>query len=292
MKENKEIEVPIEASPSGRLGGAVAIVTGSGRKKGIGEAIVNRLIDEGCKVVISDIGISKGKEFGEEHIGNTAEMQEIVNEIKAKGGEAIAIPCDVRSEEDCKNLIAKTVEAFGKVDILVNNAVVGYLMEAFTEFKESSWDAVLDVNLKGAFLCSKHAAIQMIAQETGGSIINIASQAAKSGFPFAAAYTASKHGLIGLTRSNAVELGKYKIRVNAVCPNHITTGLGHWQNKFFSDKLGLGYDDYLQAIVDKNPLGRTGLVEDIAKAVAFLASDESSYITGEAMNVSGGEEYH
>ncbi len=274
------------------LEGKVAIITGSGRKTGIGEAIVNRLIDEGCKVVISDIGISKGKEFGEEHIGNTAEMQEIINEIMAKGGEAIAVPCDVRSEEDCKNLIAKTVVAFGKVDILVNNAGVGYLMEAFTEFKESSWDAVLDVNLKGAFLCSKHAAIQMIAQETGGSIINIASQAAKSGFPFAAAYTASKHGLIGLTRSNAVELGKYKIRVNAVCPNHITTGLGHWQNKFFSEKLGLDYDDYLQAIVDKNPLGRTGLVEDIAKAVAFLASDQSSYITGEAMNVSGGEEYH
>ena len=85
---------------------------------------------------------------------------------------------------------------------------------------------------------------------------------------------------------------KYKIRVNAVCPNHITTGLGHWQNKFFSDKLGLSYDDYLQAIVDKNPLGRTGQAEDIAKAVAFLSSDEAAYITGEAMNVSGGEEYH
>jgi meso-butanediol dehydrogenase/(S,S)-butanediol dehydrogenase/diacetyl reductase len=184
------------------------------------------------------------------------------------------------------------VEKFGQVDILVNNAGVGYLMEPFTEFKESSWDAVLDVNLKGAFLCSKHAAIQMIQQGTGGSIVNIASQAAKSGFPFAAAYTASKHGLVGLTRSNAVELGKHKIRVNAVCPNHITTGLGHWQNSFFSEKLGMDYATYLQSIVQKNPLGRTGLTEDIAKAVAFLCSDESAYITGEAMNVSGGEEYH
>jgi meso-butanediol dehydrogenase/(S,S)-butanediol dehydrogenase/diacetyl reductase len=165
-------------------------------------------------------------------------------------------------------------------------------MEPFTEFKEESWDAVLDVNLKGAFLCSKHAAIQMIAQGTGGSIINIASQAAKSGFPFAAAYTASKHGMLGLTRSNAVELGKFGIRVNAVCPNHITTGLGHWQNKFFSEKLGLDYESYLQGIRDRNPLGRTGLVEDIAKAVAFLASDQAAYVTGEAMNVSGGEEYH
>ena len=158
---------------------------------------------------------------------------------------------------------------FGQVDILVNNAGVGYLMEAFTEFKEESWDAVLDVNLKGAFLCSQAVARQMIASKNGGSIINIASQAAKSGFPFAAAYTASKHGLIGLTRSNAVELGAFGIRVNAVCPNHITTGLGHWQNKFFSDKLGLDYETYLQGIKDRNQgLNQESLLEVIDEAVA------------------------
>lgn len=270
----------------------VAIVTGSGRHKGIGEAIVLKLAAEGCSIVISDIGQAKGTEFAAEHIGATDEMNEIAENCRALGVEVITVACDVRVEADCENLIAQTVNRFGRLDILVNNAGVGYIMEPFTEFKESSWDAVLGVNLKGAFLCSKHAAIQMQKQATGGSIINIASQAAKTGFPFAAAYTASKHGLVGLTRSNAVELGKYKIRVNAVCPNHITTGLGHWQNKFFSDKLGLSYNDYLQAIVDKNPLGRTGQAEDIAKAVAFLSSDEAAYITGEAMNVSGGEEYH
>lgn len=274
------------------LKGKTAIVTGSGRHKGIGEAIVLRLAAEGCNIVISDIGVAKGTEFAAEHIGATAEMEEIADACRKLGAQVITVPCDVRNESDCQNLVASAVEAFGQLDILVNNAGVGYIMEPFTEFKESSWDAVLGVNLKGAFLCSKHAAIQMQKQATGGSIVNIASQAAKSGFPFAAAYTASKHGLVGLTRSNAVELGKYKIRVNAVCPNHITTGLGHWQNKFFSEKLGLDYDTYLQAIVDKNPLGRTGHTEDIAKAVAFLCSDEAAYITGEAMNVSGGEEYH
>jgi len=274
------------------LKGKTAVVTGSGRRKGIGEAIVMRLAAEGCNIVITDIGEAKGKDFGEEHIGTTAEMESIVADAIAAGGNAIAVTCDIRFEEQVENLMTKTIEAFGGIDILVNNAGVGYIMEPFVEFKERSWDAVLDVNLKGAFLCSKQAAIQMIKQNRGGSIINIASQAAKSGFPFAAAYTASKHGMIGLTRSNAVELGTYKIRVNAVCPNHITTGLGHWQNKFFSDKLGLNYEDYLQAIVDKNPLGRTGLVEDISNAVAFLASEQSAYITGEAMNVSGGEEYH
>jgi meso-butanediol dehydrogenase/(S,S)-butanediol dehydrogenase/diacetyl reductase len=270
----------------------VAIVTGSGRHKGIGEAIVLRLAAEGCRVVISDIGEAKGNEFAAEHIGVTGEMQEIAVACRALGAEVLTLPCDVRNEAECSQLIEKTVAHFGGVDILVNNAGVGYLMEPFTEFKESSWDAVLDVNLKGAFLCSKHAAIQMIRQGSGGSIVNIASQAAKSGFPFAAAYTASKHGLVGLTRSNAVELGKHKIRVNAVCPNHITTGLGHWQNSFFSEKLGMDYTTYLQSIVQKNPLGRTGLTEDIAKAVAFLCSEEAAYITGEAMNVSGGEEYH
>ncbi|MFN7275029.1 MAG: SDR family NAD(P)-dependent oxidoreductase [Bacteroidota bacterium] len=275
-----------------QLNNKVAIVTGSGRHKGIGEAIVLRLAAEGCRVVISDIGQPKGNEFSAQHIGVSEEMQQIANACRALGAEVLTSPCDVRIESECQQLIAATVESFGQVDILVNNAGVGYLMEPFTEFKESSWDAVLDVNLKGAFLCSKHAAIQMIQQGNGGSIINIASQAAKSGFPFAAAYTASKHGLVGLTRSNAVELGKHKIRVNAVCPNHITTGLGHWQNSFFSEKLGMDYATYLQSIVQKNPLGRTGLTEDIAKAVAFLCSEESAYITGEAMNVSGGEEYH
>ncbi len=274
------------------LKGKTAIVTGSGRIDGIGEAIVLKLAELGCDVVVSDIGNAQGENFSEEHIGTTDDMETIVKKAKNKGVNALAIVCDIRFEDQVANLVAKTCSAFGSVDIMVNNAGVGYIMEPFTEFKEDSWDAVLDVNLKGAFLCSKHAAIQMIAQGKGGSIVNIASQAAKSGFPFAAAYTASKHGMIGLTRSNAVELGEYKIRVNAVCPNHITTGLGHWQNKFFSDKLGLEYDDYLQRIVDKNPLKRTGLVEDIAKAVAFLASDQADYITGEAMNVSGGEEYH
>ena len=274
------------------LVGKVAIVTGSGRRKGIGEALVLRLATEGCKVVVSDIGIAKGETFSAEHIGASEEMEAIATDLRALGAEVITVACDVRHEASVENLIQRTVEAFGSVDIFVNNAGVGYIMQPFTEFKTESWDVVLDVNLKGAFLCSKHAAIQMIKQGSGGSIINIASQAAKSGFPFAAAYTASKHGLIGLTRSNAVELGKYKIRVNAVCPNHITTGLGHWQNQFFAEKLGLTYEAYLQAIRDKNPLGRTGLVEDIAQAVAFLASDQAAYITGEAMNVSGGEEYH
>jgi NAD(P)-dependent dehydrogenase (short-subunit alcohol dehydrogenase family) len=274
------------------LKGKTVIVTGSGRRKGIGEAIVLRFAAEGCNIVISDIGTPKGEAFSAHHIGTTDEMESIAADVRALEAQAICVPCDVRYESEVENLIEQTVAAFGRLDIMVNNAGVGYIMEPFTDFKVSSWDAVLDVNLKGVFLCSKQAARQMIWQGGGGSIINIASQAAKSGFPFAAAYTASKHGVLGLTRSNAIELGKHGIRVNAVCPNHITTGLGHWQNQFFSEKLGLTYEDYLQGIRDRNPLGRTGYVEDIAKACAFLASDQAAYITGEGLNVSGGEEYH
>ena len=274
------------------LKGQVAIVTGSGRRSGIGEAIALHLAERGCRLVITDLGQAAGEQFSAEHIGSTGEMESIAADCRQRGGAAIAVPCDVRSEEQIDRLFAAAVEAFGRVDILVNNAGVGYLMEPFTEFRTESWDAVLGVNLRGAFLCSRAAARLMEQQGDGGSIVNIASQAAKSGFPFAAAYTASKHGMIGLTRSNAVELGRLGIRVNAVCPNHITTGLGHWQNQFFSDKLGLSYEDYLQGIRDRNPLGRTGQTNDIARAVAFLCSDQASYITGEAMNVSGGEEYH
>ncbi|HMQ08969.1 MAG TPA: SDR family NAD(P)-dependent oxidoreductase [Saprospiraceae bacterium] len=275
------------------LNGKTAIITGSGRTKGIGKAIADRLALEGCNLVISDLGVAKGEDFSRDHVGTTEEMESIAEQLREDiGVKVIAVSCDVRVEKDVQNLFKECLKAFGSIDILVNNAGVGYIMEEFTEFKTQSWDAVLDVNLKGAFLCTREAAKAMIEGRKDGVIINIASQAAKSGFPFAAAYTSSKHGMVGLTRSNAVELGRFGIRVNAVCPNHITTGLGHWQNQFFSEKLGLNYEDYLQGIIDRNPLKRTGKVEDIANAVAFLVSDQASYITGEALNVSGGEEYH
>lgn len=274
------------------LEGKTAIVTGSGRQKGIGEAIILRLAKEGCNVVISDIGKAQGENFTADSIGSTEEMEKIATAARMYGVKAHTIVCDVRNASQVENLVKETVNIFGGLHIFVNNAGIGYLMQLVTELEEDKWDAVLDVNLKGAFLGTKYAARQMIEQGIGGRIINIASQAAKSGFPYAAAYTSSKHGLVGLTRATAIELGKYGITVNALCPNHITTGLGDWQNKFFSEKLGLTYEQYMENMKNRIPMGRPGLVEDIAHACAFLASDEAVYITGEAMNVSGGEEYH
>ncbi len=279
------------------LEGKVAIVTGSGRAKGLGEAMVRRLASEGCRVVVSDIGTSRGAEIPTEAIGTSSGIEQVVSDIRAAGGEAIGIACDVLEESSVEALVAKAVAHYGKLDIMVNNAGIGYLMKPLVEMEQSNWDAVLGVNLRGVFFGIKHAAIQMIAQQRtgqnhGGRIINIGSQASKSGFPFAGPYVASKHGVVGLTRTAAIEFGPHRITVNTICPNHVTTGLGDWQNKFFSAATGRSEETYLKDMRAKIPLGRPGLQADIAKACAFLASAEADYITGEAMNVSGGEEYH
>lgn len=273
------------------LKGKTAVVTGSGRAKGLGFAIAKRLAQGGANIVLSDLGTPK-EHMPEGKIGTTAEMEALAKEIRAIGVEVIFHPCDVRSESEVEALFAAAKDAFGSVDICVNNAGVGYMMKPMTEVTADEWKLVLEVNLMGAFLCSKYAARDMIARKSGGRIVNIASQAAKSGFPHLPAYVASKHGLVGLTRSNAVELGGLGITVNAVCPNHVTTGLGAEQNEYFARYKGVTVEQYLKDMKGRIPLGRPGLPEDTANAVAFLCSDEAQYITGEALNVSGGEEMH
>ncbi len=274
------------------LKGKVAVITGSGRSAGLGAAMARRLAAEGCRIVISDIGQSAGPETPPEAIGASDEMNAMVEEIRGLGAEAVAIACNVMEEGQVQALIDQTVAHFGRIDILVNNAGIGYIMKPIVEMEASDWDTVLGVNLRGVFLCTRAAARQMIKQGEGGRIINIASQAAKSGFPFAAGYCSSKHGLVGLTRVSAIEMGQHGITVNAICPNHVTTGLGAWQNEYFSKALGLSLDEYMAAMKNRIPLGRPGLQDDTAKACAFLCSDQAVYITGEAMNVSGGEESH
>ena len=167
------------------------------------------------------------------------------------------------------------------------------MMKPFLEVEPADWDTVVAVNLSGAFYGTQVAARAMIAAGRGGRIINIASQAAKTAFPHLPAYVSSKHGLIGLTRAAAVELGAHGITVNAVCPNHVTTGLGAEQNAYFSKLLGFAsVEAYLASMAAKNPMGRPGLGGDTAAACAWLASDDAAYVTGEAINVSGGEEMH
>lgn len=275
------------------LEGKVALVTGAGRHKGLGEGIAHRLLQEGCKVVLTDIGHQRGAQMPASAIGTEDEMSRVAAELAADtGGECVAMALDVLEESQIEQVVKATVERFGRLDIMVNNAGIGYLMKALVDVEASEWDAVIGVNLRGTFLCIKHAARQMIAQGDGGRIVNIASQAAKSAVPHAVAYCSSKHGMVGLTRVAATELGQHGINVNAVCPNHVTTGLGAWQNEYFAAKQGKSVEQYLTDMRARIPLGRTGLPSDMAAATAYLCSDDAVYVTGEAMNVSGGEENH
>jgi meso-butanediol dehydrogenase/(S,S)-butanediol dehydrogenase/diacetyl reductase len=278
----------------GRFTGKTAVVTGSGRRGGLGEAIVRRLAAEGAAVVLSDIGASRDAATPGSMIGENAEMEALAAELRAESGSPIStFACDVRDYDQVKAMADHAVETHGSLDIWVNNAGIGYIMKPLLEVTPADWNAVIGVNLTGAFFGLRAAAEIMVAQGRGGRIINIASQAAKSGFTHAQAYTASKHGLVGLVRSAAIELGPHGITVNNVCPNHVTTGLGAWQNVYFSKVVGAAsVDDYLTQMRNRIPMRRAGLPSDTANAVAFLCSDEAVYITAESLNVSGGEEPH
>jgi meso-butanediol dehydrogenase/(S,S)-butanediol dehydrogenase/diacetyl reductase len=287
-------EGAVDAGATGarRFSGKVALCTGAGRRAGLGAAILRHLAAEGCSVVFTDLLQSSGP-LAAAHIGSTHEIEQLADEVRDRGGSAACMPLDVRDEVQVQAVIAATVARFGRLDFLINNAGVGFLIEPLIESSAERWRTVLDVNLTGAFLCTKHAARQMIHQGQGGRIVNIASQAAKSGHLHMAAYTASKHGMIGLTRSAALELGPHGITVNAICPNHVTTGLGAVQNDYFAKLRGFAdAGAYLEDMRQRIPLRRVGLTDDTAKACVFLCSEAASYITGEAMNVSGGIEMH
>ncbi|MGL4542304.1 MAG: SDR family NAD(P)-dependent oxidoreductase, partial [Polymorphobacter sp.] len=168
-----------------------------------------------------------------------------------------------------------------------------FMMKPLLDVVAADWAKVIAVNLSGAFYGTQAAARAMVRRGQGGRIINIASQAAKTGFPHLPAYVSSKHGMIGLTRAAAIELGVHGITVNAVCPNHVTTALGAEQNAYFARLLGFArVEDYLANMAAKNPMGRPGLATDTAATCLWLASAGAGYITGEAINVSGGEEMH
>ena len=263
-----------------RFAGKTVVVTGSGRHQGLGQGILQRFADEGANCVVSDVTI-------------TGEAEEVAEELRGRGAKVATLACDVSDAAQCDALIAGAVAAFGGVDILVNNAGIGFMMKPMLEVDPADWAKVIAVNLSGAFYCTQAAAKDMVRRGTGGRIINIASQAAKSAFPHLPAYVSSKHGMIGLTRATALELGPHGITVNAVCPNHVTTALGAEQNAYFAKLLGFPtVAAYLANMAAKNPLGRPGLPGDTAALCAWLASDEACYMTGEALNISGGEEMH
>ena len=242
------------------LKGKTAVITGSGR--GIGKAIAVKMASLGANIVINDIPSS-------DYADATCE------EIKAMGVECIVVKGDVRSADDVAELINTTLDKFGKIDIFVNNAGVtrdGLMLR----MSEDDWDLVMDINLKGAFNCIKAVARPMMKQR-GGSIINIASVVGVMGNAGQANYSASKAGLIGLTKTTAKEFASRGIRCNAVAPGFIASDM--------TDKLT---DEVKKQYFDAIPLAKFGETSDVADVVAFLASDMSKYVTGQVINVDGG----
>lgn len=274
------------------LEGKVAIVTGAGRPRGLGRACAVHLAREGANVVVSDL-CAPLEQFPEyRHVSGWEQLESVAEEIRGLGRRALAIKADVTKGQEVEEMIAKTLDALGRIDILVSNAGIE-IAGPVLEYPEAAWDAVMAVNVKGCFLCCKTAAREMVRLGQGGKIIIVAAQEAKTAMPYLAAYSASKFALVGFTQALAQELAPYRINVNALCPGTINTDLGDQRFVREAEAAGVSVEEAKGWIVQaKIPLGRVGVAEDVAKVAAWLASPESDYMTGQAINVTGGQESH
>ncbi|HVR71947.1 MAG TPA: glucose 1-dehydrogenase [Vicinamibacteria bacterium] len=248
-----------------RFAGRVALVTGAG--SGIGEAAAVRFGAEGAAVAAADLS--------ETAAAATAER------VRKAGGRAIALTADVSQDTDCRRLVAQTLAQLGALDILVNNAGIG-AVGTVLETDEATFQKVMDVNVRGTFLLSKAALPSMIARKAG-VIVNTASIAGVRGIPERAAYTASKHAIVGLTRAMALDHVRDGVRVNCICPGTVDTP---WVGRLLDQAADP--PAARAALVARQPMGRLGRAEEMAAAILFLASDESSFTTGTAMLVDGG----
>jgi len=248
-----------------RLEGNVALITGG--TSGIGSATAMRFANEGAAVAITGRNPERG--------------EQVVKDILATGGKALFIRSDVRLSKDCREAVDQTLEHFGKIDILFNNAGV-FHPKNIPDCTEEEWDETIDSSLKGAFLMSKYTIPSMI-ENGGGSIIHTSSGWGILGGDKAAAYCAAKGGLIIMAKAMAIDHGPDGIRVNCVCPGDVLTPMLPED----AARRGMSWDDYAVGAADR-PLGRIGTADDIANAVLFLASDEASFVTGEALVVDGG----
>ncbi len=254
-----------------RLKDKVAIVTGGGR--GIGRAICERLALEGAVSVVADID------------GDEAERTAAA--ITTAGGTAFGVPLDVTRQDDIDSLIETVVARAGRVDVLVNNAGVFDLAPLLEQTPES-WDRIHDVNVKGLFFMLQAAARQMVVQGDGGRIINLASQAGRRGEALVVNYCASKAAVISITQSAALALTEHNITVNGIAPGIIETPMWSVVDGLFAKFQGLPAGEPKRRAVEAIPAGRIGEPEDVAAAVAFLASDDAAYITAQTLNVDGG----
>lgn len=271
------------------LNGKVALVTGAGGRNGIGRAIAKRLAKEGVDVAVNDIAEHPYAADDTEWRG----LPDVVREIEATGQRAISVVADVSDAGQVSEMVYKIVAHFGKIDILVNNAgtKAGKDRVPVVDLAEEDWDRVQNVNVKGVFLCCQAVARHLIAQGTGGKIINISSVTGKRGSARYAAYSASKFAVIGLTQSLAHELAPYRVNVNAICPSLVDTErVAHLATALMPADLSADEQraEFARRAETSVPLGRLAEGADVANMAAFLASDQAAYLTGLSVTVSGG----
>jgi len=248
---------------TGQCQDKIALVTGGA--SGIGRASAIALANEGARVMVADLALEG--------------CQETVDMITAAGGEAAAQTCDVANESAVEALVAHTVKTYGRVDLAFNNAGVGGTMAKTHEYPSDNWDQVLAINLTGVWYCMKYELRQMLAQG-GGAIVNTASVAGLIAMSGAPAYVAAKHGVVGLTKSAALEYAKSNIRVNAVCPGGVLTNMTETADKEMPG--------FLDKMAKHEPMGRLADPKEIASAVVWLCSEGASFMTGHALAVDGG----
>ena len=277
------------------LSGTVAFITGAAAKRGMGRAVALRLAREGADVVVTDkYAAPKSAWAGDE---NWRGLEEVVQEIEAVGRRAMSMVAAVENSQDIEKAVQAAVGRFGRIDILVNCAGTrGPVGVPVVEGNESDWRLLFEVNTLGAFIVSRAVARDMIRRKQGGKIVHIASAAGKLPVPGSAAYAASKWALIGFVQALAMELAPYKINVNAVNPGFFATNLRDEDAILRSRQAGISIEEFREdeykKLTGMIPLKRMGKVEDIANVVYFLVSDQSEYMTGQAINVTGGHLMH
>lgn len=273
------------------ISGKVALVTGAARPRSIGRSTARRLAAEGAKVACLDIA-RPYDEFPDYAVATSDDLDEIVAELQASGAEAVAVRADISDEQRVRDAVAEATHALGPIQLLANVAGgsgAGLGAAPLLAVPDQEFRRVLDVNLTGTFLVSRTCAERMIEHGEGGRIVNVSSQAGKIGWPLLGAYSAAKAGVIGLTQVMAKEWAPSGITVNAVCPGTVDTDLLNPDNLFIQLMDASQPGGFSQWVDREIPLGRLQHPDEVASAIAFLLSDDASYITGEAVNVSGGQ---